>query len=82
MSVYVNAPSSAEMILQFVPLAILVLVVVPAWAMIFHKSGYSGWLSLLFLVPLVNVGLFLWFAFFAKWPVREKLKAAQADTFS
>jgi hypothetical protein len=39
-----------------------------AWAQIFSKAGYSGWLSLLFLVPIVNIILFLWFAF-STWPV-------------
>jgi hypothetical protein len=50
--------------------------------MIFRRAGYSGWLSLLFLVPLVNIGTFYWFAFFATWPIREKLKEAQADAFN
>jgi uncharacterized membrane protein YhaH (DUF805 family) len=68
--------------MQFVPLLILLLLVVPAWAMIFRRAGYSGWLSLLFLVPLVNIGTFYWFAFFATWPIREKLKEAQADAFN
>jgi len=35
---------------------------------IFSKAGYSGALSLLMLVPLVNLIVFIWFAF-AEWPV-------------
>jgi uncharacterized membrane protein YhaH (DUF805 family) len=38
------------------------------YAKIFSKAGYSGWLSLLMIVPLVNLILFIWFAF-AEWPV-------------
>jgi uncharacterized membrane protein YhaH (DUF805 family) len=41
---------------------------------IFAKAGYSGALSLLMLVPLVNLIVFIWFAF-AQWPV---LKGQQA----
>lgn len=37
------------------------------WASIFSKAGYSGWLTLLWLVPIANIVLFIWFAFFAKW---------------
>ena len=39
-----------------------------AWAQIFSKAGYSGWLCLLLIIPLVNAILFLWFAF-SMWPV-------------
>jgi hypothetical protein len=35
---------------------------------IFSKAGYSGALSLLMIVPLVNLIVFIWFAF-AQWPV-------------
>lgn len=41
-------------------------VVVPFW-FIFSKAGYSKWLSLLMVVPLVNV-LLLYFLAFAQWP--------------
>lgn len=39
-----------------------------AWVQIFNKAGYTGWLTLLFLIPVVNIILFLWFAF-SEWPV-------------
>lgn len=42
------------------------LLVVPFWR-ISEKAGYPGWLSLLVLVPLVNVG-YLYFLAFAEWP--------------
>lgn len=47
-------------------LVVGLLVVVPVWR-ICAKAGYSGWLSLLVLVPLLNLGL-LYFLAFAEWP--------------
>ena len=41
-------------------------VILPFW-FIFPKAGYSKWLSLLMVVPLVNV-ILLYFLAFAKWP--------------
>ena len=35
---------------------------------IIQKTGNSGWLSLLMLVPLANLGLMIWLAF-SDWPV-------------
>lgn len=40
--------------------------VVPFWQ-ICKKAGYPGMLSLLMLIPLLNLGL-LYFLAFAKWP--------------
>jgi hypothetical protein len=33
---------------------------------IFSRAGYSAWLSVAMLVPLINIGLMWWFAY-AKW---------------
>lgn len=44
----------------------VVLVIVPFWK-ITTKAGYSGWLSLLVAVPIVNL-IFIYFLAFAKWP--------------
>ena len=41
-------------------------VIVPFWK-ICEKAGYPGALSLLILVPLVNLG-FLYFLGFSQWP--------------
>jgi hypothetical protein len=52
-------------------LAVAVLVAavfVISWIFICSKAGYSKWLGLLMLVPLVNVVFFLYFAF-ARWPI-------------
>ncbi len=43
-----------------------VLGVVPFW-MICSKAGFPGWISLLILVPMLNVVL-LFFIAFAEWP--------------
>jgi len=41
------------------------------------KAGYSGALSLLMLVPLVNFIIILLFAF-TEWPIEARLRAALA----
>jgi hypothetical protein len=41
------------------------------WFKIFSKAGFSGWLSLLLLVPIANLVLIIWFAF-ADWPALKK----------
>ncbi len=51
------------------PLMMLVMaavIIVPFW-FIFSKAGYSKWLSLLMVVPFVNV-ILLYFIAFSKWP--------------
>jgi len=53
----------------------LAVVVIPHWRM-FQRAGYSGALSLLMLLPVVNVIVLLWFAF-SDWPV---LRAGSAET--
>lgn len=49
----------------------LLLIVVPFWK-ICEKAGYSGWLSLLVMLPLINIG-FLFFLAFSDWP-RDRTK--------
>jgi uncharacterized protein (DUF983 family) len=43
-----------------------IVIVLPFW-FIFEKAGYSKWLSLLMLIPLVNI-IALYFLAFSKWP--------------
>ncbi|MCL0096956.1 hypothetical protein M1O19_00225 [Dehalococcoidia bacterium] len=51
---------------------VVALVTVIGWVSIWGKAGYSKWLGLLMIVPLVNVVAFLVFAF-SDWPIlREK----------
>ena len=56
------------------PLMMLVyaaLIIVPFW-FIFRKAGYSQWLSVLMIVPIINLGM-LYFLAFSDWPkVRER----------
>lgn len=58
----------------FGPLMLLVfaaLIIVPFWT-IFRKAGYSPWLGVLMIVPMVNLGM-LYFLAFSDWPrVQEK----------
>lgn len=53
-----------------------VLIVIPLWK-ICSKAGYSGWWSLLMLVPLANLGL-LYFLGFSQWPLQRR-GAARTD---
>ncbi len=46
------------------------LIVIPFW-FIFTKAGYSGWLSLLMAVPMVNV-ITLYFLAFSSWPIQSE----------
>lgn len=59
-----------------VMLIVCVFMIVCYWK-IFSKAGYSGALSLLMLVPIVNLILFVWFAF-AQWPVLKGQAPAKA----
>lgn len=43
------------------------------WWKIFAKAGYSGTLSLLMLIPLVNLIVMLYLAF-STWPLEEELR--------
>jgi hypothetical protein len=47
----------------------LAVFIVPAWR-IASKAGFSGALSLLMVVPVVNIVL-LWVFAFIKWPVEK-----------
>jgi hypothetical protein len=47
-------------------LLMALVVVVPFWR-ICVKAGYSGWLSVLVLIPLANL-VFLYFLAFSTWP--------------
>ena len=52
--------------MQLWMLLVLAVVVVPFWR-ICTKAGYSGWLSLLVVIPIVNV-VFFYFLGFSEWP--------------
>ncbi len=52
---------------------VLAVVWIVAWAQIFKKAGYSGAMCILLIIPIINVIVFLWFAF-SRWPVQEKVR--------
>lgn len=47
-------------------LVMAILVVVPVWR-ICQRIGYSGWMGILILIPMLNL-VFLYFIAFADWP--------------
>jgi len=51
-------------------LAVPAIVIIPFWT-IFAKAGFSGALSLLMLIPLVNLVMLLYLAF-AQWPALKE----------
>ncbi len=53
-------------------IVILAVVIVPFWK-IFAKAGFSAWLSLTLIVPLVNI-IMLFYLAFAEWPVYRELR--------
>jgi hypothetical protein len=60
-------------------LAIILLILlapfVVAWVKILQKAGYSGWWVLIGLVPIVNLVMFLVFAF-SRWPAVQRNRNA------
>jgi hypothetical protein len=57
----------------------LAVIAASIWASvrIFQKAGYSGWLAVLYLIPLVNILTFFWFAT-TEWPVEAELRRLRA----
>ena len=51
-------------------------VLIPFWK-IFSKAGYPGIMSIMMLVPLLNI-IMVFFLGFAEWPVLKELAAARA----
>lgn len=50
-------------------LVVAAIAVVPFWRLC-KRVGYSPWLSLLILVPLLNIGL-VYFLAFSEWPSQK-----------
>jgi len=51
-------------------LIMAVVIILPFW-FIFSKAGYSGWLSLLMVVPIINI-VTLYFLAFSTWPSQRE----------
>ncbi len=57
-------------VIAIVLYVVLFIIFIVAWAEIFMKAGYNRWLCFLVVIPIVNLIVFLWFAY-SKWPVYE-----------
>jgi len=60
----------SERPLMITMLVMMVLIILPFW-FIFSKTGYSEWLSLLMVIPIVNIAM-LYFLAFSKWPSQRQ----------
>jgi len=58
---------AAQAVMQFLPMALIVALSLWMTVRILHKAGYSGWWSLLTLVPIVNIAM-IWVFAFSGWP--------------
>ena len=64
------------MVTDLIGLALIAFSIYCGWVLV-EKTGNPGWVSLLFLVPGVNIVLWLYFVF-SEWPVETELKRYQA----
>lgn len=55
-----------------------VVVILPFW-LIFSKAGFSGWMSLTQVIPIVNV-VALFYLAFAEWPVHRNAERRSAGS--
>lgn len=55
---------------------VVILIVFPCWK-IFGKAGFSPWLGVLMLVPVVNVAM-IFFLAFAEWPCLRDRKTSDS----
>ena len=58
---------------EIVIITVIVLLPLFVFSRIFSKAGYSGLLSLLLYIPLVNVIVLVYFAY-TEWPIEKQLK--------
>ena len=67
-----SIPGPPEILVIAITAAVIIL---PFWK-IFSKAGYSGALSLLMLIPLVNL-IMVFFLAFAEWPALKNAQQQQ-----
>jgi hypothetical protein len=62
-------------------LAVVLVLILIAWPFcrIFRRAGFSAWLGLLCVIPLVNIVAVCYLAF-AEWPVAAELRALKEPT--
>jgi len=70
----IGSSSNATVAISILIVLYVVLLIIFIWAYvrIIRRAGYSGWWVLIGLVPLVNVVMFLVFAF-KEWPIQREL---------
>lgn len=73
-----GAEAGVGAIALIIYIAFIALFIFAYWK-IWSKAGFNGAWSLLMLVPLVNIGAFLYLAF-ADWPIHKRLGGP--DTFN
>lgn len=56
-----------------------VAIILPPFWQIFSKAGFSGWLSLLMLIPLANL-VVLYIVAFAEWPALKPTVGQHDDS--
>ncbi len=61
-----DMPMQMGLVGLIVCLIIAALIILPFW-FIYLKAGYSKWLSLLMVIPIVNIAM-LYFLAFSTWP--------------
>lgn len=69
-----NSLIGGSLITFLIGIGISLLITIIVWWVIFAKAGYPGALSILMIIPLVNLIVFLVFLF-GDWPVRKELRA-------
>ena len=60
-------PSPIAQVAQLLPLTLTAALTLWMGVRILRKAGYSGWWSLLTLVPLLNIAM-IWVFSFSDWP--------------
>jgi uncharacterized protein DUF805 len=67
-----SSNATAAVSILIVLYVVILIVFIWAYVRIIRRAGYSGWWILIGLVPLVNVVMFLIFAF-KEWPIQREL---------
>ena len=60
-------PSPVGGVMQLLPLLLISALTLWLSVRILHKAGYSGWWSIVMVIPVVNIAA-IWVFAFADWP--------------
>jgi len=72
---HINSPILGLAVLALGALPVLLSII--AVVRIVQRAGFSGWWTLVILVPVVNMAA-LWYFAFAEWPVTRQLRSPQS----